>query len=453
MTALAIAVSAISFRAAASNTRATTFTLTNGMLICVIPDHRVPVVTHMVWYRVGAADDPPGHSGLAHFLEHLMFKGTRSIMSGGFTRIVSGLGGRHNALTTHDTTTYFQRVAKPHLKRLMELEADRMVNLQLTDAEVATERSVVLEERRGSIDGQPIAALNEQMLAVLYRNHPYRRPVLGWPHEVAQLALSDVERFYKRYYAPNNSILVVAGDVTPNEVLDLAIRTYGRVPAAPGLTERRRPREPKFVSPRWVQMEDARVGAPTLVRYYSVPGANASAKEQAALSVLARVLGGDDTARLYRHLVLDKKIAVHAGADFQSGGRDSNRLAMLALAAGDQEPKLLEAALDEVIVELLREGVTEDELARAKRVLEAHYIFDTDDQEKHARRYGMALAVGRSVADIESEPARIQAVSVADVLEVARAYLDSRRSVTGVLVKLAPAPDRPRGGTVGASRR
>jgi zinc protease len=427
--------------------------LSNGMQICVIPDHRVPVVTHMVWYRVGAADDPLERSGLAHFLEHLMFKGTRTIESGAFTRIVSGLGGRHNALTTHDTTSYFQRVAKPHLKRLMELEADRMVNLQLTEAEVTTERGVVREERRGSVDGAPISALNEQMLAILYQNHPYRRPVLGWPHEIAKLSLSDAEQFYKRHYAPNNAILVVAGDVTPGEVLDHALETYGRVPPGPPIAERRRPEEPKPVSPRWVQMEDARIGAPMVLRYYSVPGVDASGKDRAVLSVLARVLGGDDTSRLYRQLVLDKKIAVHAGADFQSGGRDSTRLAVLALAAGNEDTRSLEAAIDDVIAVFLKDGVTEDELARAKLVLEAHHVFDTDDQEKRARRYGMALATGGTLRDVDDEPARIAAVSAADVLAVARAYLDRRRSVTGVLVKPTAVPaDRPADATAGASR-
>ena len=279
---------------ARAQSKVSTFTLANGMQVVVIPDTRVPVVTHMVWYRVGAADDPSGKSGIAHFLEHLMFKATRSIKSGEFTRIVNRLGGRHNALTTHDTTTYFQRVAKEHLRRVMELEADRMTGLTLTAAEVLTERDVIKEERRGSVDASPLSLLNEQMQAALYQNHPYGRPVLGFAHEIAELSLQDATTFYNRHYAPNNAILVVAGDSTATEVRSLAAATYGRLQAKADIKPRQRPSEPEAIARRTVMLEDARAGAPLVLRTYHVPGfASAKPGDAEALSLLGGILGGE----------------------------------------------------------------------------------------------------------------------------------------------------------------
>ncbi|MFM9940818.1 MAG: M16 family metallopeptidase [Hyphomicrobiaceae bacterium] len=428
--------------AAAQKPRTSIFSLANGMQVVVIPDHRSPVVTHMVWYRVGATDDPPAKSGLAHFLEHLMFKATATIKSGEFTRVVNRLGARHNALTTHDTTTYFQRTAKEHLSRLMELEADRMVNLQLDAQEVLTERDVIKEERRSSVDASPIAILNEQMLAGLYQNHPYGRPVLGWAHEIATLDRDDALAFYKRHYAANNSILVVVGDVTEAGVRELAERTYGRLKPSSGPLNRDhgRPLEPEHIAARRVHLEDARVSSPLLLRYYHAPSLKSASKGEAeALTVLGRILGGDDTSRLYRALVVERRIAVQAGADYQSGNRDSGRLALLALAAKDRTPAELEAAMDDVVSAVVSGGVTDEELTRAKRSLEAQAVFATDNQESRARRMGEALTIGRTLEDVEGEGARIQAVTAADVQTAARTYLQLRRSVTGSLTQPATA--------------
>ena len=422
---------------------ATTFQLSNGMLVCVVEDHRAPVVTHMVWYRVGGADDPWGSSGLAHFLEHMMFKGTRSMKSGEFTKTVTGLGGRHNALTTHDTTSYFQRVAKEHLRRVMELEADRMQGLVLTPDESLTERNVVREERRGSVDGSPIAALNEQMLAQLFLNHPYGRPVLGWAHEIMSLTRDKAAAHYKHYYAPNNAILVVVGDVTPDEVRTLAEATYGRNAPGPTLAPRIRPSEPDAIAARKVEIEDSRAGAPFVLRLYLTPGPLAATTgEDATLAVLARILGGDDTSRLYRHLVVDERVAVHAGADFQASTRDSGRVALLALAAGKATAEDLQRSLDRVVADFAADGVTDEELVRAKRALEAEHVFETDDQEKRGRRYGRALTYRQSLADIEGYLKRTAAVTAADVAKAARTYLTARNSVTGTLVRPSEAKDR-----------
>lgn len=437
-----VAMALVGTAAATANAgpQMSTFHLENGMQVVVIPDHRVPVVTHMVWYRTGAADDPWGKSGIAHFLEHLMFKATRRIKSGEFTRIVTGLGGRHNALTAHDTTSYFQRVAKEHLRTLMELEADRMVNIRLIEEEVRTERDVIREERRSTVDAAPISLLNEQMLAQLYQNHPYGRPVLGWAHEIAELTLQDAADYYALHYAPNNSVLVVAGDVTAEEVRTLAEATYGRNKPNPDLRARRRPREPEPLAARSVLLEDSRAGSPLVLRYYHVASFKTGKPgEGEALALLARVLGGDDTSRLYRKLVLEKKLAVQAGADYQGGNLDSGRLVLLALAAQDNPPQQIEQAMDGVIADVVTNGIGDEELARAKLALAAERVFEIDNQEKLARRVGEAIAVGRSLAEIEAGAQFVETATRDDISRVAAQYLVPRRSVTGTLIRPPPA--------------
>ncbi|MBN9276698.1 MAG: insulinase family protein, partial [Hyphomicrobium sp.] len=240
--------------------RATEFTLPNGLMVVVVPDNRAPVVTHMIWYRVGAADEPPGTSGIAHFLEHLMFKATEKIGTGEFSKIVSRLGGQDNAFTAQDITAYFQRVSKDRLPKVMEMEADRMVNLKLDEKEVLTERDVILEERRSRVENNPSAILDEQMGAALYLAHPYRIPVIGWEHEMAKLSRDDAMKFYKRFYAPNNAILVVTGDVTPEEVRKLAEATYGKIPRNPNVSTVERPGEPPHRAARRIELKDPRAG-------------------------------------------------------------------------------------------------------------------------------------------------------------------------------------------------
>jgi len=413
------------------------FELENGLQVVVVPDHRAPVVTHMVWYRVGAADDPPGKSGLAHYVEHLMYKETARIPSGGFARMVTRLGGRHNALTSHDTTSYFQRIPKQHLPTMMELEAERMVNLRFDPQEVLTERSVIQEERRASVDASPIALLNEQMLAQLYQNHPYRRPVLGWAHEMAALTLEDAAAFYARHYAPNNAVLVVAGDVTASDVRALAEATYGRIPRNPNIEERSRPREPEHRAGRSLRLEDARAGETALMlRYYHAPRPAADERRDAeALQLLTHILGGDDTSRLYRNLVLDRRIALQAGADYQHGSRDSGRLSFLVLAAPDIDETAATRALDAVISDVLAQGVTADELKRAKRAAEIARIYALDSTEAQARQAGETVTNGRSLSLVEEIRTRLEAVTLADVARIAADYLQITRSVTGVLAR------------------
>jgi zinc protease len=435
--------------AAKAEPNVSTFSLANGMQVVVIPDHRVPVVTHMVWYRAGAADDPWGTSGIAHFLEHLMFKSTDKIKSGEFTRIITRLGGRDNAQTTHDSTSYFQRVAKEHLRAVMQLEADRMVHLRLVEEEVQTEGKVIQEERRSSVDANPLRVLDEQMLAALYLNHPYGRPALGWGNEMSKLTRQDAAAFYKRFYSPNNAVLVVAGDVTPQEVRPLAQATYGRNKPATAIARRTRPKEPEPAAARRVHLEDARAGSPILLRYYQVPSyPTARPGEAESLELLARIIGGDDTSRLYRRLVTGK-LASTAGSDYIGNGLDGGRMAFVVLPLPDVSLEKVEVALDAVIADIRETGVTQEELSRAKSTLEARRVFDTDNQMTLARRYGESIALGRSIADLDDLPNRIQARTSDDVKRVAHELLIAPRSVTGTLAlppaaaKVIASPDPP----------
>src|SRR5215510_12925297 len=419
---LAFAAALVSAAAAHAVPRVSTFTLGNGMHVVVIEDHRVPVVTHMVWYRVGAAEDPWGSSGIAHFLEHLMFKSTGKLKSGEFSRTITRLGGRDNATTTHDNTSYFQRVAKENLRAVMELEADRMLNLRLVENEVTTERDVILAERRSNIDGNPLSLLSEQMLTALYLNHPYRRPSIGWEHEMAKLSRQDAIAFYKQYYAPNNAVLVVAGDVTPGEVRPLAEATYGRNKPNRGLV-------------RPVEIVDPRAGANILLRYYLTPSfASGPPGDAESLELLARILGGDDTSRLYRRLVVEK-LASTAGANFPSTGRDSGRIQFVVIPLEGVSMDKVESILDSVILEVREKGVTAAELERAKSALEASRVFESDDQMQLARRYGEGVAFGQSLDAIAELPNRVQSRSADDVKRGATEYLNIERSVTGTLLQ------------------
>ena len=239
----------------------TTFTLDNGLEVVVIENHRAPVVTHMVWNKVGAADEPPGKSGIAHFLEHLMFKGTAKRGPGEFSEIIARNGGSENAFTSQDYTGYFQSITADRLALMMELEADRMNGLVLTEEIIQPERQVVIEERRSRTDNSPRARLSEQVTAATYTNHPYRLPIIGWEHEIRALTLQEIVDFYRTWYAPNNAVLVVSGDVTPEQVRELAETHYGPIPAK-ALSPRIRPSEPPHHAPREVVLRDARVDQP-----------------------------------------------------------------------------------------------------------------------------------------------------------------------------------------------
>lgn len=415
--------------------RVTEFTLENGLQVVVIPDTRSPVVTHMIWYKVGAADEPKGVSGIAHFLEHLMFKSTDKIPSGEFSKIISRLGGQDNAFTGHDVTSYFQRISKDRLRTVMEMEADRMVNLQLAENEVLTERDVILEERRSRVENNPAAILDEQMDATLFLHHPYGIPVIGWEHEIAQLSRDTALNFYKRYYAPNNSILVVAGDVTPDEVKRLATEIYGKIPKNLNSSRNERPSDPPQRAARRVHLEDPRAGKMSLHRDYIVPSYVTAQKGQAeALDLLMKIIADGPTSRVYRKLVMEDQVASSAGGSYMGASLDEGKLSFYAVAADGIPLEKIEASLDAVISDVVQNGVTSAELQRAKNGYLADYIYENDNQATLARRYGWEKALGRSVEQIQSWPDAISKVSLDEIKQAASTFLDTKRSVTGELV-------------------
>src|SRR5712691_9343155 len=388
------------------------FTLANGLELVVIPDRRTPVITHMIWYKVGSADEPLGKSGVAHFLEHLMFKGTAKHPAGHFSRTLTMLGGQENAFTSTDYTGYFQRTSREHLPTLMEFEADRMTGLVLTDDVVLPELQVVLEEQNSRVANNPGARLGEQVAAALYLNHPYGRPVIGWRHEIEQLNREEALAFYQRFYTPNNAVVVVAGDVTAPEVKALAEETYGKVERRSEIGPRVRPKEPTPEAVRHVTLADPRVAQPSLQRSYLVPSyATAKPGEAEAIDVLAHVLGSGSTSRLYRTLVAEKNLATSAGAWYQGSALDLSRFGLYASPKPRTSLPQLEDAIDAVIAAIVDQGITSEELARAKTRLIADVVYDQDNQSTLARWYGTALTTGMSVESVRSWPDRIRAVT------------------------------------------
>ena len=414
-----------------------TFTLGNGMRVVVIPDHRTPVVTQMVWYKVGSADETPGKSGLAHFLEHLMFKGTAKHPVGEFSQTVLRIGGNENAFTSTDYTGYFQRVPRDKLATIMEFEADRMTGLVLKDENVLPERDVVLEEYNMRVANSPDARLSEQIMAALYLNHPYGRPVIGWHSEIEKLDREDALAFYKRFDAPNNATLVIAGDVDATEIRPTIERTYGAIPAQPAIgAPRIRPKEPEPAGPRTVTLADPRVEQNSLRRYYLVPSATtAAAGESPALDVLAQLIGGGSNSYLYRALVIDKPLAINAGAGYQGTALDSSQFMISATPRPGVEFADIEKTIDAVIGEVATNAVPAADLERVKTQLVAEAIYAQDNQATLARWYGAALTTGLSVEDIRSWPDRVKAVTAAQVRDAAQKWLDKKRSVTGYLIK------------------
>ncbi|SDT91439.1 pitrilysin family protein [Stappia sp. ES.058] len=415
------------------------FRLDNGLEVVVIPDRRAPVVTHMIWYRVGAADEEAGMSGVAHFLEHLMFKGTEKNPDGAFSKRVAAIGGQENAFTSNDYTAYFQRVAKEHLPEMMALEADRMENLILTDEVVAPERDVVLEERRMRVDNDPGAMLGETLDAVLYVNHPYGTPVIGWPSEISALSKDNAIAFYDRFYTPNNAILIVAGDVDVDGVRRMAEETYGKVAQRADPGERVRPAAQRVPGSLEVDLADPRVNQPNLRKAWLVPSYTTDKADSApALDILSEILGGGSTSRLYRSLVIDQGVASSAGGWYQSSTLDDSRFMVYAVPSDGTSLEDLGAATRAVIDTLIADGVTEAELERAKTGLLSSALYAQDSQSSLARMFGVALTTGSSIDEVRGWPGAISAVTPEDVRKAAETYL-APRPVTAYL--RAPSVD------------
>jgi len=411
-----------------------TFTLDNGLQVVVVTNRLAPVVSHMLWYRAGSADEIAGKSGVAHILEHMMFQGTEDVPDGVFSRTVARNGGNDNAFTSYDFTAYWQTIAADRLELVMELEADRMTGLALDPEDFETERDVVIEERRQRIDNDPASRLGEQVSAALWRNHPYGAPVIGWEAELERLALADLQAFYDRWYAPNNAVLIVTGDVDAETVRPLAERYYGPIPAR-DLPERARPLEPDFKTEIRVVLRDEEVRQALWRRSYPAPSyATGDGDSAYALEVLSEILGGGSTSRLYTALVVEDRLAVQAGTWYRATAVDDTTFVAYLSPAQGVDPATVEAAYEAEVRRLIDEGVGADELAAAKERLRIDSVYARDSLRSASYSFGQALATGRTVEDVERWPERIEAVTAEEVVAAARAVLDPSRAVTGTLL-------------------
>ena len=410
----------------------TTFELDNGMQVVVVEDNRAPVVQHMVWYRVGSADEPAGVAGIAHFTEHLMFKATDTLADGEFSSTVSRNGGRDNAFTSYDYTAYFQRVASDRLGLMMQMEADRMRNLRLTEDNIQTERQVIIEERKQRTENSPRALFGEQLRAAQFLNHRYGVPIIGWMHEMEALDMNDVTSFYNRFYAPNNAILVVTGDVTPEEVRALAEEHYGVIPANPDLPERVRAIEPPQNAERRLVYRDARVAQPYVRRSYLAPERNTGDQETAAALVfLAEVFGGGTNSFLTTELEFNAQIATYSGSFYGPVALDQTTFDVIVVPQAGVSLQEAEDAFDAALEKFLEEGFDSAEMERIKFQLRASEVYARDDVDGIGNRYGRALTSGLTVEDIQAWPDVLQAVTQDDVMQAAREVFDRRASVTG----------------------
>jgi len=427
-----------------------TFTLTNGLQVVVLPNHRSPVVTQMVWYRAGSADEPQGHTGIAHFLEHLMFKGTPRYPAGEFSKLVSRIGGEENAFTSYDYTGYYQNVAPDYLEDIMLREADRMENLILSDEVIAPERQVIIEERRMRTDNNPAAMLSEEARATLYLNSPYRNPVIGWKQEMEKLTREDAIAFYNRFYTPNNAVLVIAGDVTPEKVRELAMATYGKVKRRIDKIERIRPQEPVSRTFREITMRDPRVTEATYQQYWVVPSYhNARPGEAEALDLLGEILGGGNRSRLYQRLVVEKGMAAVIGSGYQGGAVDDGMFYVYGMPRGEAGLEDLRAAVDAEIADIIRNGVSESELEQARKRFIKTMVFSLDSPSGLAQIYGAALSTGQTIEDVNTWPDRLKSVKAADIKAVAQHYLEAGR---GVVSRLLPPAATEKRASKGAGR-
>jgi zinc protease len=408
------------------------FMLENGMKVVVIPDHRAPVVTHSVWYRVGSADETSGKTGLAHFLEHLMFKGTTKFPEGQFDKLLKLNGAEGNAFTTRDYTAYYQRAANDRLSLLMELEADRMQSLVLTDANVAPELLVVREERRQRTENSPSALLSEQAEAALYTAHPYGRPIIGWMSEVAKLTKADALAFYRANYTPANAVLIVSGDVNPHAVHMLAKRFYGTLKNTFEPKPRERTAEPLPIAARRVAMTDERAETPYILRNYLGPSASESSGEATSLEFLSAILGSGSRSRLFKSLVLDQKLTASVGAYYNGEQLDSGTFSIFAVPNPGVTFKQIEAAIDAEIEKALRDGVTQAELDRIRNQSLNEQVFSLDDQFNLVRIAGSAIMSGQTTKQAFDTSPWLR-VTVESVKAAAQKYLRIENSVTATL--------------------
>lgn len=417
------------------------FTLDNGLQVVVIPNHRAPVVTSMLWMKVGAADEMAGASGMAHYFEHLMFKGTQKMQAGDFSKTVKMLGGQDNAFTSQDYTAYFQSIAVDNLPRMLEMEADRLVNLAPPAEHYASEKQVVIEERRQRTDNDPRAKFGEQMNSALFVNHPYGTPVIGWMAEIEKYEWPDVKIFYDTWYAPNNAVLIVSGDITADQLRPMAQKYFGKIPAKK-IPARKRPEVPPALGKTVVTVQDKSVHQSLYQKLFIAPSAAKSKTESLALQVLSEILSGGPSTRFYKSVVIEQKKATDVYFGYNPVALDYGTISIGGTPAANVSPEELGDAFDAEIRKVIENGVDEDEVKDAIQRLRDQSVFARDSLTGPAMLFGMALTTGHSVRDVEYWSDDIAAITAQQVQEAARKYLDERSPwvrppVTGYLL---PAP-------------
>ena len=425
--------------------------LDNGMQVVVIPNNRAPVVTHMVWYKVGGADEAQGHSGSAHFLEHLLFKGSDVIGGdplepGAFSKIVRSIGGNDNAFTGQDYTAYFQSIPSEHLEKVMRMEAGRMRGAKPPLEEVESENKVILEERRQRTDNDPRGRFAEQMAASAYINHPYGTPIIGWYHEMEKLDWAAAKAFYDTWYGPNNAILIVSGDVQPDEVFVLARDIYGKIPRNDNVPERERTISPVMNSKTLVTLEHPAIRESVFQTLYRVPSYRQDKEASLALDVLEEIMGGGATSRLYKSLVVEQKIASSAGLSYSSNSYDDSGLWVYANPLPDTDIVTVEKAISQELRTLISGGVSDAELQDAKTRMQDAAIYARDSLSGPAMVIGYSLATGSTLEEVETWPSQIDGVTAAQIRSVAEEYLNPDKPrdnppVSGVLLPVEPVED------------
>ena len=419
---------------------AETYMLKNGMQVVLVPNHRAPVALQMVWYKVGRTDEVTGRSGLAHFLEHLMFKGSEHVPPGELSKRIRAMGGNDNAFTTHDFTAYFQTIAVARLEDAMEMEADRMRSILLPPDQFESERQVVLEERRQRTENDPRSYFMDQLRYALFPGHPYSVPVIGWESEIKALSRDDAKAWHDKWYTPNNAVLVVTGDLTLDQLKPIVERTYGTIPTRPVMREVM-PGVNEFPGNTVLTLRDPRIREPQFVRLYRVPSFPQNKQEALALDVLQEIMSGNSSARLYQSLVVKQKIATSASFGYDDSSRGT---AMFSASVSPAQGKTDD---DAEIKKLAEGGVTVTELSEAKTRIRDSIAFMHDSLSAPAHAIGQSLINGVSLDDIEYWPDLIDTVTAEQVKAVAQKYLlpsnkpDQKPNyVTGYIYAAKPQP-------------
>lgn len=415
------------------------FTLENGMDVYVFEDHRTPMALNMVWYPIGAADEVSGQTGIAHMLEHLMFKGTDTIPPQEFSKIVARHGGQDNAFTSYDYTAYYQKVGVDNLQKMMEIEADRMRGLTFTDKEFLPERDVVAEERRMRVDSNPMSRFYEKLAGVHMEDHPYGRPVIGWMRDIQAYTSTIAHQWYLDYYQPSNAFLIVAGDVSAEEVKPLIEKTYGQIPNTKTVERPQWPVEPLFEKAKVLKHVDETIRVPSFVRMYRTPsyfagiaGADVVQEDILPLSVLAFALGNGSTSKLYTKLVKEQKIATAASAGYYAGSKGESSFDFYITPADGVKLSEIESAMEKIITDFIaQKDLTEEELTRAKTQFLAADVYARDDIFVTAYRLGKWIVSGGSAETFDDWMKQIEQVQVEDVIRVAEKYLQEPQSTTG----------------------